>query len=50
MMNIYYPFPYNPKKKETLDPLPLYIEIEPQIKEKQEKEEKEERGFIIIEL
>jgi hypothetical protein len=46
----FYPFIHNPKKKDELEPQPLYIEVGP-IPEKEEKpKEDEQPGVIIIEL
>ena len=50
MMNAYCPFIYEPKKKETLEPLPLYIEVEPPPQEEEKLKEDERPGVIIIEL
>ena len=49
-MNAYCPFIYEPKKKETLEPLPLYIEVEPPPQEEEKLKEDERPGVIIIEL
>jgi hypothetical protein len=48
-MNIFYPFIHERKKK-NIEPLPLYIEINPVPLEKCPKQEKEEEKIIIIEL
>jgi hypothetical protein len=50
-MDVYYPFIHDPKKKDELEPLPLYVEVgPPPEKEEKKEEEKEDRGVIIIEL
>lgn len=48
-MNIFYPFIYERKKK-NIEPLPLYIEINPIPLEKLTEKEKENKEEIIIEL
>lgn len=49
-MNIFYPFIH--KKKETIEPAPLYVELILPIPENKEEysEEKDEPGVIIIEI
>jgi hypothetical protein len=41
---------HEPKRKEEMEPLPLYIEMVPPPPQEKTQEEKEERGVIIIEL
>jgi hypothetical protein len=49
-MDIYYPFIHEPKKKETFDPLPLYIEVGPPPQKENIPKEDDHPGVIIIEL
>lgn len=51
-MEPFFPFIYSPKKKETFEPLPLYIyEDFPQLEEEIiEKEQKENNHIIIIDM
>lgn len=47
-MDLFYPFIYEPKKKEVFEPLPLYIELV-QLPE-EETELQEEETVIIIDI
>lgn len=49
-MDVYYPFIHEPKKKETFEPLPLYVEVGPPPENEEKKKEDERPGVIIIEL